>query len=100
MSIFGKNVKRLRIKAGYSQEILAEICGTSKNYISQIESAKRFASASMIEKLVKGLNTEPYELFIDIQNHENKQLKAMLKKKLLKIVELGFEDVLENRRIY
>ena len=39
-NLFGKNVKKYRIKYNLSQEKLAELTGLHRTYISDIESAK------------------------------------------------------------
>ncbi|MCL2214988.1 MAG: helix-turn-helix transcriptional regulator [Treponema sp.] len=44
---------------------LAELCNTSPNYIAEIEIGRRFPSLSLIEKIGRELNIEPYRFFIE-----------------------------------
>jgi len=43
---------------------LAEMCGTTTNYIGEIEIGRRFPSLKLIEKIGNSLNVEPYRFFI------------------------------------
>ncbi len=63
-NLFGKNVKKYRIKSKLSQEKLGELTGLHRTYISDIERGLRSISLNNIEKLSKALNVEIYKLFI------------------------------------
>ncbi|MDC7224470.1 MAG: helix-turn-helix transcriptional regulator [Spirochaetales bacterium] len=65
-SLFPKNLKRLRKAAGLTQDELAERCGKSKNYISQLEMGKRFPSGSMLDALCEETGAEAYEFFLEL----------------------------------
>jgi len=58
----GRNVRRLRSEKGWSQERLAFEAEIHRTYISDIERAKRNATATMIEKLAKPLGVAPGRL--------------------------------------
>jgi transcriptional regulator with XRE-family HTH domain len=60
---FIKNLKGFRTKRGLSQMQLAEYCGISTVYISEIETGKKFPSIGVIEKIAVILKIEPYLLF-------------------------------------
>ena len=60
--IFGKNVKTRRESRAWSQEILAEKAGVSKNTISDIETGQKFVRAETLISLAKALETAVYEL--------------------------------------
>ena len=49
--IFSKNIKFYRTRNKLSQQELAEKCETATNYISEIETGRKFPSIEMIEKL-------------------------------------------------
>ena len=49
--IFSKNIKLYRTRNKLSQQELAEKCETATNYISEIETGRKFPSIEMIEKL-------------------------------------------------
>ncbi len=63
LTVFSRNLKRIRRLKGLSQEQLAEKSGTAKNYISQMESARRFPSPKMLDKLCRELKIEQVDLF-------------------------------------
>lgn len=63
--VFVKNLKKFRKQQEFSQIKLAELCGTSPNYIAEIETGRRFPSLKLIEKLGRVLNADPFRFFID-----------------------------------
>jgi transcriptional regulator with XRE-family HTH domain len=56
-------MKEKRRLAGLTQAELAEKVSTATNYISMIESGKKFPSIGMIEKFAHALTIDPLELF-------------------------------------
>jgi transcriptional regulator with XRE-family HTH domain len=61
-AIFGENVKKYRTFKGLSQAKLAEILDISPNFISDIESGKRWVSSDTLVNLAKSFGVEEYEL--------------------------------------
>jgi transcriptional regulator with XRE-family HTH domain len=61
--LFGKSLRKLRMKRRLSQEKLAELCGLHTNYIGRIERGQQNISLINIEKLARGLRVKPMELF-------------------------------------
>ncbi|MBD5428859.1 MAG: helix-turn-helix transcriptional regulator [Treponemataceae bacterium] len=61
--IVKENVKSLRKKLGWSQELLAEKTGVSAPYITQIEAGKRTPSLDIVERLASALGVEYKSLF-------------------------------------
>ena len=59
---FGKTIKTLRDRRGWSQEKLAEKVGVSRNIIGKIETGKNFAHAKTLVNLALAFKTEIYEL--------------------------------------
>ena len=59
---FGKKVKFLRIKKGWSQEKLALTADLDRTYIPGIEAGKRNVSITVIEKIANALNVEIIKL--------------------------------------
>lgn len=57
-------LKEWRKKRGYSQERLAEIIGSSKGYISELESGKRRYNQELLESLADALSCEPGDLIV------------------------------------
>lgn len=65
----GKKIKLARIRAGYTQEQLAEKLSLSPRYISQLERGIAFGSASTIINICRTLGINSDFLFKDlIQN--------------------------------
>ena len=60
--IFGKKVKKIRLKNNMSQGDLAKILGVHRAYISGIERGTRNPSLTTIEKFAKGFGLKASEL--------------------------------------
>ena len=63
-NIFINNLKFYRKNAHFSQQQLAERCNIATNYLSEIETGKKFPSVEMIETLSKELSVPAYLFFI------------------------------------
>ena len=61
-NIFGKVLKTLRLKSGYSQEKLALDCELDRTYISMLERGKRQPTLKTIFTLCDKLNCSPSEM--------------------------------------
>ena len=61
--VLALNLKKNRLKLGLTQEKLSEKAQISSHYFAMIELAKKFPSASMLERLATALEIEPHELF-------------------------------------
>lgn len=62
--IFGSNVKKYRLKKGYTQEKLAELAEISDKVISPIETGRSFIKLEDMPKLCEVLEVEPFQLFL------------------------------------
>lgn len=60
--IVGENVKARRLRLGFSQEELADICGYHRTYIGSIERAERNITICTLESIATALGTSPQEL--------------------------------------
>lgn len=63
---FGKVIRKYRLKLGLSQEKFALSIGMDRTYYATVESGKRNISIKNIEKIVKGLNVNMSQIFMDI----------------------------------
>ena len=70
-SVFIKNLKYYRKRAGLTQEKLAETIGMSTSYIVDMEARERFPSAETIDKIALALNIPAVQLFNDYGSPEN-----------------------------
>ncbi|MDY4611759.1 MAG: helix-turn-helix transcriptional regulator [Sphaerochaetaceae bacterium] len=94
--ILSRNIKTFREKAGYSQAQLAEKIDASTNHIYQLESGVRFPSASMLDKLVKALNVEVYELFFDYDKLVPVTERTKIVKQLCETFDALLSQCIEN----
>lgn len=60
---FGKRIRFLRLKGGFSQEDLAELCELDRTYIGGIERGERNPSLKNILRLADALGVSPTILF-------------------------------------
>lgn len=60
---FGKQVKKLRLEKGLSQEKLAYEADLDRTYIPSIEKGERNVSIVVIEKIAKALKVKITDLF-------------------------------------
>ncbi|MDR1147045.1 MAG: helix-turn-helix domain-containing protein [Spirochaetaceae bacterium] len=62
-SVLGANLKRYRCLKGLSQAKLAEMVDISPNFISDVETGKRWISSDTMVNLAAALNIEVFEFF-------------------------------------
>ena len=64
---FGKQVRKLRLEKGMSQEVLAHLADLDRTYIPSIEKGERNVSITVIEKVAKALKTKITDIFNEIE---------------------------------
>ncbi len=57
-TLFGKNIRQLRLKQGFSQEKLAERAELHRTYIGAVERGERNITLVNAEKIAKALNAD------------------------------------------
>lgn len=62
---FANNVRELRVRAGLSQEMLAEKSGMHRTYIGSIEQMRANITLKNVECIAEALGVDPAVLFID-----------------------------------
>jgi len=67
LKTFGRSVHSLRKQRGLSQETLAEACGLSRNYISDIERGVRNPGLLVMVALAKALKVPLRDVIADIE---------------------------------
>jgi len=60
--VFGKRLRELRIARDISQYALADLCGSHKPFISELERGVKVPSLTMILRLAEALDCRVYEL--------------------------------------
>jgi transcriptional regulator with XRE-family HTH domain len=90
------NLKKNRLKLGLTQEKLSEKANISTHYFAMVELAKKFPSASMLERIAAALEIEPHELFYMPSAAENaiNGLKVTVAADIERIVAEAVEKVL------
>lgn len=76
--LFGKRIKKLRLKRGLTKGKLGEMINVVERNMSKIECGKSFVTAETLEKMIIALDVEPYELFNFDHHNEVYKLKAEL----------------------
>lgn len=59
----GARIRQLRKAAGLTQERLARKAGMDYKYLGSVERGERNVTLENLERIVKALGVEPYELF-------------------------------------
>lgn len=63
--VVGRNLKKYRRAAGFSQESLAFECGLHRTYVSGVERGVRNPTVVVLEKLAAPLGVEAWQLLVD-----------------------------------
>ena len=98
--IVSGNIRYLRKKLGWSQELLAEKTGVSAPYITQIEIGKRCPSLDIVEKLSTAFGVE-YKTLFEINIHRKgselqKISKQVLEAKLISAITATIHSEFES----
>ncbi|MEJ0072485.1 MAG: helix-turn-helix transcriptional regulator [Candidatus Saccharibacteria bacterium] len=64
---FGKTIRQMRTKEGYSQEAFADAAGLHRTYIGAIERGEQNVSLDNIQKLAQALRVNPAVFFKDFK---------------------------------
>lgn len=60
-----RNIRRLRLARGLSQEALADECGLHRTYVGAVERGERNITLRTLERLACALRVSPMELLAD-----------------------------------
>jgi transcriptional regulator with XRE-family HTH domain len=60
--VFGANVRRYRLAAGFSQEAVAERMGVDRAYVSGIERGRQNATLLTLWQMLQALGVRPADL--------------------------------------
>ena len=64
---FGLVLRRLREKAGVSQETLADLAGLHRNYVGLLERGQRMPSILVVWQLAAALGTTASQMFAKVE---------------------------------
>ena len=97
VAIFASNLKTYRRQFKMTQEQLAEKTGLTVKYISNIECAISFPSASVIASIAKALSIPQYKLFIpDNSKHDDKSDTYISKDAMKREINKLFSELLNQ----
>lgn len=100
----GQAVRRLRGERGWSQEELAQRCGTTATSISRIETGRHGASETLAVLLAREFGLKLYQLVALAENEKALRVPALRKTQSVKDEEavIGFFRAMskEQREIY
>lgn len=78
--LFGNNLRKIRNSKNLKQHELALMIGYEPNSVAQVESGYKAVSFNTLEKMVKALDVNYYELFdFEELQTENSLIKAIVK---------------------
>lgn len=60
--IVARNIRRLRLERGLSQEELADVARLNRNYVGMIEREENAPTVDVLESLANALEVEPIAL--------------------------------------
>ena len=81
----GKQIKRIRVANGYTQEKLSEMADISQRTLSSIELGINFATAETLDKIISVFGITIEELFATNKLKEPDELLKMIKENLSKM---------------
>jgi transcriptional regulator with XRE-family HTH domain len=88
MNEIGENVRAARVKAGLTQDELAELSSASRNYITQIETGRKKPAIKMLYLIAKATSTSVSDLLEGDEFIESIKSEMLDKAKRLNI-EIG-----------
>jgi transcriptional regulator with XRE-family HTH domain len=94
-AILGENLKRYRTFKGLSQAKLAEIMDISPNFISDIETGKRWLSSDTLVNLAGSLDVEVYE-FLKPSEVLTDEIEAFIRQYTEKASQAASEAVIRS----
>lgn len=63
-ALVARNLRRLRVKAGLSQEILAVDANIDRSYVSRLERGIENPTVAILEKIANAVDADLAELFV------------------------------------
>ena len=67
---YGQAVRKIRLEKGISQEMLADLSGLHRTYMSDVELGKRNVSLENIDRIASALDVSISEIFKQIESGE------------------------------
>ena len=75
--VVGKQVRKLRLKAGMTQYVLSERCGIYRTYLSRVEAGSANPTLLVMIALAASLSVHVCELFHDFEDTQDGLLATL-----------------------
>lgn len=75
--VVGKQVRKLRLKAGMTQDVLSERCGIYRTYLSRVEAGSANPTLLVMIALAASLGVHVCELFHDFDDAQDELLATL-----------------------
>ena len=97
--ILAQNLKENRRRLGITQPELAKLAGMSTQYLAMIETARKFPTADILERLAAALGINPHELFFVAGSPERamEQLQQSILANMDRVMVHALKQVRENQ---
>ncbi|MCF8785245.1 helix-turn-helix domain-containing protein [Rhodococcus ruber] len=63
--VVGRNLRRIRLQRGHSQETFADVLGVHRTYLGSVERGERNLTLRTVEHLADQLGVEPIGLLVE-----------------------------------
>lgn len=63
--VLGRNLRRIRLECGYSQEAFAELLHVHRTYLGSVERGERNLTLRTVEGLARDLGVDPVGLLLE-----------------------------------
>jgi len=78
--VVGKQVRKLRLQAGFTQDVLSERCGIYRTYLSRIEAGSANPTLLVLIALASTLGVHVCELFHDFDDAGSELLARLTRR--------------------
>jgi transcriptional regulator with XRE-family HTH domain len=98
-AILAQNLKENRRRLGITQPELAERAAMSTQYLAMIETARKFPTADILDRLAAALGINPHQLFsVDVSPERvMEQLQQAIIDNMERVLENALDKVIEKR---
>jgi transcriptional regulator with XRE-family HTH domain len=77
--VFGKELRKLRLKAGLTQEEVGASAGVSREYVSMLEAEKNVPTIDVFMRLCHAVNAYPAEVIAKLDHATRNRLSRKVK---------------------
>jgi len=81
----GKQIKKLRVSRGYTQEKLSEMLDISQRALSSIEKGDNFVTAETLDKILSAFDITAEDLFATNSQKESFELIELINQNIVEI---------------